>query len=292
MKRSATATNREFGLQTLEKEVSSVDANKNAASEFRSELESFQNLWKGGYSEGNPLDPMGISGYGALGYMSVLHVVYLTCIKPYVTNRSTVLEIGSGRGCWTKTLLHANEVWCLDALSAEHNGFWSYLGHPTNVKYFQVSDFSCSMLPEDKFSYLFSFGCFCHISFEATTEYMKNLYPKLKAGAHCFVMIADYDKRNTALDNIGNLSIGHIFSQVRHYMPLRLVWKLIDGDKALKRQHGNRADKDEDDVPRPGRWYHAGIGRTCEMLEKLGYNIVDPDVGATHRDPIVHFTKG
>lgn len=260
----------------------------NIASRLDSELQSFQNLWKGGFYEGDPLDPMGASGYRSIGYMSVLHVVYLTCIKPYVSPHSVVIEIGPGRGCWTKAFLNAQEIWCLDALSAEHNDFWSYLGCPTNVKYFQVQDFGCDMLPEDKFDYLFSFGCFCHISFESITEYAKNLYPKLKKGAHCFVMIADYDKYNITLDNIKSLSIERIFSQRRRYTPLLWLWKLINDDLVSVPK---RLDKDEDDVPSPGRWYHAGVERTCGMLEELGYKIVEPDVGIIYRDPIIHFTK-
>jgi hypothetical protein len=41
----------------------------------------------------------------------------------------------------------------------------------------------------------------------------------------------------------------------------------------------------------PGRWYDTGIQKTCIMLEKLGYEIVDPDVGTILRDPIIHFRK-
>lgn len=137
---------------------------------LRNELKSFQELWHGGFYGGNPLDPMGHSSYRLLGYMSILHVVYLTCIKPYINKNSIALEIGPGRGAWTKALLRAKEVWCLDALSPEHNNFCEYVGHAPNVKYLQVSDFSCSMLPNSKFDYLFSIGTFCHISFDGLIE--------------------------------------------------------------------------------------------------------------------------
>jgi hypothetical protein len=121
------------------------------AERLQKELNSFAGLWDSGYYEGNPLDPMSRSSYNIMGYMSILHVVYLTCIKPYINENSIVLEIGPGRGAWTKTFLQAKEVWCLDALSAEHNKFWDYIGHASNVQYYQVSDFTCSMLPEDTF---------------------------------------------------------------------------------------------------------------------------------------------
>jgi hypothetical protein len=44
-------------------------------------------------------------------------------------------------------------------------------------------------------------------------------------------------------------------------------------------------------MPSPGRWYNAGIERTCSMLEEVGYQVVDPDVGTIPRDPIIHFVK-
>ena len=138
------------------------------------ELNSFRGLWKGGYYEGDPLHPIAQSGYGRMNYMSVHHATYLRCIKPYVNENSISLEIGPGRGAWTKTLLPSKEVWVLDALSAEHNSFFKHLGFPKNVKYHQVEDFSCNMLPEDYFTYMFSFGALCHVSFDGINEYAKN----------------------------------------------------------------------------------------------------------------------
>lgn len=67
-------------------------------------------LWEGGYYEGDPLDPVGRSSYGAGGYISVLHAVYLTCVRPYVNADTLALELGPGRGAWTRALLPAREV--------------------------------------------------------------------------------------------------------------------------------------------------------------------------------------
>jgi len=68
------------------------------ASRLTRESESFQGIWSGGYLEGDPLDPVAKSGYGALGYVSVLHATYLACIKPCITSETVALEIGPGRG--------------------------------------------------------------------------------------------------------------------------------------------------------------------------------------------------
>lgn len=254
---------------------------------LRRELQSFSNLWHGGYYEGNPLDPVGASGYGTLGYLSTLYATYLVCIKPYIDENSVVCEIGPGRGAWTKTFLKAKEVWCLDALSAEHNKFWEYVGPREHVKYFQVKDFSCDILPEDTFSYLFSFGCFCHISFDGIAEYMTNLYPKLKQGAHCFIMVADYDKYNEAIRRHSEWSI-------LNAIPSR-SGKFLAYLSRTYRKYRKRpvflANKNEDDNPRPGRWYHAGTDSTCEMLQKLSYKVIERDMNVNLRDPVIHVVK-
>ena len=178
-----------------------------AESRLKDELGSFGQIWKGGYYEGDPLEPMGRSTYRELGFMSVLHLTYLMCIKPYLNSETVACEIGPGRGAWTKCMLGAGEIWCLDALSAEHNGFWQYLGRAPHVRYFQVEDFECRMLPENKINFLFSFGCLCHVSFEGITAYMTRLFSKLRPGAQCFILVADYEKYNRAVDQLNRLSV-------------------------------------------------------------------------------------
>jgi hypothetical protein len=144
------------------------------------------------------------------------------------------------------------------------------------------------MLPKNHFDYLFSFGCLCHVSFEGITEYMKNIHPKLKNGAECFIMIADYDKYNSALKNYDQISSFRA-------LPARLqgIGKLLN--RAYRRWAANDIfkpqDRSEDDQVRPGRWYHAGTTTTCAHLEEIGYTINESDVGVIHRDPVIHFRK-
>lgn len=247
------------------------------------ELESFQQLWQGGYFEGDPLHPISRSSYGDLGYISTLHATYLRCIKPYVRKDTVAVEIGPGRGAWTRAMLSAKEVYALDALPEEHNGFYEYLGYPSHVKYFQVADFRCHMLPENHFDFMFSFGCLCHVSFEGIQEYAVHLFPKLKSGSNCFWMVADYEKYNCAVEAFDTINVKNaIFRRPQR----NLIQKSI-----VATRRPPRIDPDKDNHPSPGRWYHAGIQRTCDMLERIGYLVHDPDVGTCLRDPILHFVK-
>ena len=152
----------------------------------------FHNLWQGGYYEGNPLDPQSPSSYGKYSYMSILHATYLRCIKPYHNVKHNALEIGAGRGAWTRCLLPFKEVHVLEVLSTEETHILEELHSPPNLFYHEVHDFECTELPDGYFDYMFSFGCLCHISHEGIHEYAYNLYDKMRHGSNCFWMISDY----------------------------------------------------------------------------------------------------
>lgn len=253
------------------------------------EIEQFRRLgiWRGGYYEGDPSDPAGPSSYGELGYISVLHATYLRCIKPYIAIDTVALEIGPGRGAWTKALLAAKEVHVLDAMSAEHNGFYDFVGRHSHVYYHEVDDFRCEVLPNDHFTYMFSFGCLCHVSFQGISEYAVSLFPKLKRGCMCFWMVGDYTKYSEALKLREALSpLPPLLSLRRRYAPLMWAYKAI---RQRKLDVCPQPTSDSDRTP--GRWYNAGTERTCSMLEEVGYRIVDRDVGTVLRDPIICFMK-
>jgi phospholipid N-methyltransferase len=251
------------------------------------ELKSFRGLWGGGYYEGDPLQVLSSSTFGAVNFISVLHATYLRCIKPYIHSQTVALEIGPGRGAWTKAMLPAREVWTLDTLPEEENRFYEYLGHPAHVKYIQVTDFQCSMLPDDYFSYMFSFGCFCHVSFQGMREYAVHLFPKLKAGSDCFWMIADREKYNRAFHQMRDLSIWrNLLPKERKYFLPAFFLRLLEKTGPTPRYWDPKTDG-----IKPGRWRHSGIRETCAMLADIGYEIIDPDVGTNLRDPIIHFRK-
>ncbi len=256
-----------------------------AQESFSDEIASFEGLWEGGYYEGDPREPLSKSTYGSYGFMSVLHATYLRCIKPYVKEDTVALEIGPGRGAWTKTMLDAREIWALDALSAEHNRFFEYVGSQPHVRYLKVTDFECRDLPEDHFDYVFSFGCLCHVSFDGISAYARNLLPKLKSGANCFWMIGDKAKyeRMIAAEEKNDIWLG--LSPKRRLMPVRKLFE------AISRATRPAFRKQDDFEQEQGRWHDAGESRTCKMLEGLGYKIVDSDVGTVLRDPVIHFMK-
>jgi hypothetical protein len=173
------------------------------------DLSVFKDLWKGGYFEGDPLDPHSASSYGNLSYMSILHATYLRCIKPFINPEVLALEIGPGRGAWSKCMLGFKELYAIDPVSAEDSGFNEYVGVHSNIHHVQITDFLLDFLEDRSIGFVFSFGCLCHVSFEGITAYAQNMFPKLKSGANCLWMIADQDKFKRATgENIPSGGVG------------------------------------------------------------------------------------
>jgi hypothetical protein len=261
-------------------------------------LSQFTKIWRGGYYEGDPLDPMSGSTYGVYGYNSILYTVFSACIRPYITANTSVLEIGPGRGAWTKAFLQrgCRKVYAVDAAPAEHTGFWNYIGRNDRTVYIVSTDLSLTGVPDGGIDFFFSFGVFCHLTPAQCEQYVQALASKMRDGSRGFLMISDFDKYNRCLDSADQLSLKKLFRwQTRKaLLPVGaaylLVWHLCRPFLDLR-----RVDKDaERNLVQKnglGGWHHWGLDRACAALEKAGFEIVEADVEVNPRDPIVHFRK-
>jgi len=232
---------------------------------LQAEIASFQNLWKGGTT-------LAWQGWDkcveARADICDLNTIAERCITPYINKDTMALEIGCNGGGWTRKFLNAKEIHAFDVLSAEHTGFWNNISPQPNIFYHMVSDFLCKELRDNSIDYVFSYDVFCHISYTGACAYLKNLYPKLRSGANCFIMIADADK-----------------------------YQIPEGRVALTEEAGfssfEKFAADYDGEPTPGRWYFYGIERFCSEAIEVGYEIIDEDIAkeADKRNPIIHFKK-
>lgn len=254
-------------------------------------LSRFGSIWKGGYCEGDPADPMGESSYGIFGFHSSLYLLNLVCIRPFVDANSTVLEIGPGRGAWTKVIAAQNprKIYAVDVVDPDYAGFWEHVGRPPQIEHIVVSDFSLDGVPDNSIDYFFSFGCFCHLKPEMCEAYIRSLARKMKPGSNGFLMIADYDKLNACMRDIYGKSIWRSFTNRRSVI-LRMAFRfsmLLFRDRFTQRPlAGNELNGAE-----PPAWFHFGVPRACAALEQAGFQIVRPDMEVTHRDPIIHFRR-
>lgn len=259
---------------------------------LQAELESFRDLWRGGFFVADPSQTL--APFWLESMMGHFHVIYLACIRPWITSRTHVLEIGCGRGAWTRLFLGSEQVTCVDALSAEHNAFYAYVGGADNVHYHQVQDFELSMVPDDSIDYVFSYDALCHVSFAGIDAYARSLHRVMKQGAHGFLMVADYRKYNAFVDSLGRTNALVALLPKRRYPLVRsagaqLIRCYSAWDARRRGIHHLRGD--EDHFPRPGRWYHAGAAETSGLLRDVGFTVLDEDMGVDLASPIIHFRR-
>ena len=255
-------------------------------------IKNFRNIWGGGYYEGNPLEPLAPSEYGALGYLSIIHAIYLMCIKPYVDGTTSVLEIGPGRGAWTKCFVErgAKKIACVDAAPAEHTGFWECVGKHENVDYHVAEDFSLSMIEDSSIDYFFSFGVFCHIHPSGVEKYLQALSTKMRSGTHGFLMIADYEKYNKAVSQPDRYTFGNMFVG-RRFIPMKITWSAVYSVVSPLRFRPKDINESAAIDTAGLRWFHLGADNAARLLKQSGFEVVDQDIGISHRDPILHFKK-
>jgi hypothetical protein len=261
-------------------------------------LGGFKRAFEGGYFEGDPLDPMASSTYGIYGYNSVLYTVYSGCIRPYITSDTTVLEIGPGRGAWSKTFVQRNcrKLYAVDVVDPEYAHFWDHVGREPRVEFIVAEDFSLPGVPDQSIDFLFSFGVFCHLKPEMCEEYLGAMYRKMKRGSRAFLMVADFDKYERCRAEADRVSIGRFLNEQtrRVWLPAKtaysLAWQYFrpkmdlppvskDREKNLWNADGNFG------------WYHWGLERACRAISGAGFTIVEPDVEVCPRDPVIHFVK-
>jgi phospholipid N-methyltransferase len=260
--------------------------------------QKFGQAWSGGYYEGAPMDPMGASTYGVYGYNSVLYTIYSACIRPYITSDTVVLEIGPGRGAWTKTFLERNcrKVYAVDAAEAENTHFWEYVGKDSRAEYIVAHNCRLAEVPDDSIDFFFSFGVFCHLKPEMCEEYVQSLHSKMVRGGRGFLMIADFDKYEQCRAEAGRLSIGRFFAEQKRkvWMPAKLAYSIawryfrskIDLEPVSRSQDKNLWNSSGN-----FGWYHWGVERACEAITRAGFEIIEPDIQVCQRDPVIHFKK-
>lgn len=259
-------------------------------------LSVFKQAFPGGYLEGSTLDPMSPSTYGVYGYNSVLYTVYSACIRPYITPDTTVLEIGPGRGAWSKAILHRNcrKLYAVDVADPEHTHFWDYVGRDRRAEYIVADDLSLPGVPDNSIDFFFSFGVFCHLKPEMCEEYLVAMHRKMRPGSRGFLMIADFDKYESCRANADRTSLLRFFAgqNRRVWLPAKL------GYSFAWRWFRHKMDIEPISKSREQNlwcgtfgWYHWGVDRACASMLSKGFAILEPDIEVCHRDPIIHFQK-
>lgn len=127
------------------------------------------------------------------GYLRAALDKYL---RPYVKPDSTVVEIGSGGGRWTKYLLEARKIFAVDVSSE----FFPILEErfpdaKDKFVFYQTSGTELDAIDSETIDFVCSFGVFVHIDPEDIDAYLGEIKRVLKPGAFATIHYADKTKK-------------------------------------------------------------------------------------------------
>lgn len=134
-----------------------------------------------------------------------------------------VLEIGCGAGYWTRFLCEkSKEVYAIDLLPKAPLDC-------DNLNYIENKSlqFDCSALKEDTIDFSFSFGVFCHLSYDACESYLKDVMRVLKKGGTAIFMYSD-DKGLQDFFNNPDFKAAMIYGKFNDYSDIMPMIKKYD----------------------------------------------------------------
>jgi SAM-dependent methyltransferase len=148
-----------------------------------------------------------------------------TTVTPFCNKQHVALEVGCGRGVWTQNCLSPNfkKVICLDVIPKS-----DWIAQLPNVEYIELPDrnFSCLGVADNSVDFVWSFGCFCHLTMDAVREYLKSLFRVTKRGANLVCMFGNWQKH----PNLIQVDKGAVFPPDQcpwFYQDLELVKQAI-----------------------------------------------------------------
>jgi len=261
-----------------------------------SEAEEFlkKGLWHGGFIDSYPLAPVSWSSYTNTGFVSLFHAAYLACIKPFVHAGTVALEIGPGRGAWTKAIFQsgASKVIAVDVYDREHNGIDIYLGsYAERLEYLQITTADLSSIDDSSCNYFCSFGCFVHLSPDLQARYFRAIYSKLHAGAEGFVQVADADQWNKVCSD-ESLRIDNVLraKDINGVIPEN-DWEAFGLLNGIKPRELVGISSREWTAIDPGRYFYIGVENAGELIRQAGLEVVDLSFIPSWRDPVIRFRK-
>ena len=183
--------------------------------------------------------------------------LFVKAVRPHLAEDATVLELGPGRGSWTRALLasvprgHVHTVDLLDVTE------WldpdRYDGRLTCHR---TEDHSFSMIEDESIDFFFSFGVLCHNTTSSIGEIMAAALPKMRPGARSVHEYGDWRK----LEALG-------WTDDRHGVPVFC--------RDLPDEHERNC------------WPRNDRDRMAAVCESAGWIVEEADLGLFSRDGVI-----
>jgi Methyltransferase domain len=150
-----------------------------------------------GYDSGDVLsarpDPVRVKEEALIG--GSYREFFVKAVLPFLRPDSRVLELGPGRGSWTRALLaHVpeGEVHAVDLLDVSE--WLDPADYGGRLTLHHVEGLGLEVVPDDYFDLFFSFGVLCHHGTEQIGKILAAARPKVRPGAVAVHQYGDWRK--------------------------------------------------------------------------------------------------
>jgi SAM-dependent methyltransferase len=121
--------------------------------------------------------------------------VFRHAVLPYLKSDSTVLELGPGRGSWSRAILKYLPQGKLITVDFQDVDRWLRAEeHGGRLVCHQVQNNSFDVIHDASIDFFWSMGVLCHNNLEQIFEVMSNALPKMKPGGVACHQYSDWDK--------------------------------------------------------------------------------------------------
>ncbi len=180
------------------------------------------------------------------------HDVYQAALTAGISPGSRVLELGPGRGSWTRALLSHLTTGTLHTVDFQDITRWlNPADYGGRLIPHQVTDNNYDVLPDGHFDFLFAWGVLCHWAQDDIETILRRLRGKLRPGGRAFCGYAAWDK----LDRFG-WDKGGVPTAFRD-QPDAAIW-----------------------------WPRNTVGDMARLCERAGWRVLEADLDIVARDGI------
>lgn len=123
--------------------------------------------------------------------------VFQRGIKPFLKPDSQVLELGPGRGAWSRSILNLIPQGRLQTVDFQDVRQWlSPQRYDQRLVCHQVTDNTFGCIENESIDFFWSMGVLCHNNQTHVREILTSAFEKLRPGAHSCHQFADWKKLN------------------------------------------------------------------------------------------------
>lgn len=183
--------------------------------------------------------------------------VFQNAIRPFLRSDSTVLELGPGRGAWSRAILKF--VPCGQLITVDYQDVTRWLNperYGGRLICHQVFNNHLDEIEDESIDFFWSMGVLCHNNRSDIAELLRNSLPKMKRHALACHQYADWEK------------LGR-FGWARGGVP------------------ADFQEQADDEI----WWPRNTQADMVRMAESAGWFVVNPDLGLVARDSLIQLRR-